>query len=189
MTKFYITIYSKNENSLRNFEKFLQNSLITQKLHLPFYYNKKKRNKKIVTVLKSPHVNKSAQEQFEYSIYSITIGMYSYKIRKCLLLIKRIRNRLFTDIFIKATGTYLLKNKQITTRKKRLDPNNFALKLFKFNSTNQKLNFKNLKEYEKSHKKINKNLLKKTTSYLRILNYYGGLSLSHSKPINKILNV
>jgi len=95
-----VTVVSNNPNSI-------------QKFFLFFFYNKKisfntikkyfqkKRNKKILTILKSPHVNKTAQEQFEYRIYSKQITMYSSQGFQYLVFLKKISVHLFPDIKIK----------------------------------------------------------------------------------------
>jgi ribosomal protein S10 len=95
-----VTVVSNNPNSI-------------QKFFLFFFYNKKisfntikkyfqkKRDKKILTILKSPHVNKTAQEQFEYRIYSRQITMYSSQNFQYLVFLKKVSVHLFPDIKIK----------------------------------------------------------------------------------------
>jgi ribosomal protein S10 len=95
-----VTVVSNNPNSI-------------QKFFLFFFYNKKmsfntikkyfqkKRKKKILTILKSPHVNKTAQEQFEYRIYSKQITMYSSQGFQYLVFLKKVSVHLFPDIKIK----------------------------------------------------------------------------------------
>ena len=170
MTKHHITISSKKKKSLKNFINFLEQSFNLQKFQLLSHCKINKKKIKKFTVLKSPHVNKSAQEQFEYKIYSITINISSYKIKKYLLFIKKIRNQLFTEINIKTTGSYSIKNKQNITNKQNIYINKFTIKLSKLNCINQKIKFK---KHQKTYKKINKNLLKRTTHYLNLLNYCG----------------
>ena len=56
-----LSIYSKNLNSLTNFLKFF-----------------------FLSVLKSPHVNKKSQEQFEYYIYTKQLKIHVFQIAKFL---------------------------------------------------------------------------------------------------------
>ena len=95
-----VKVVSNNPNSI-------------QKLFLFFFYNKKirynkikkyfqkKKKKKILTILKTPHVNKTAQEQFEYRIYSKQITMYSSQGFQYLVFLKKISVNLWPEIKIK----------------------------------------------------------------------------------------
>lgn len=62
--------------------------------------NKKPKIKKF-SVLKSPHVNKTAQEQFEIKNYEKTLEIYCHQNIFVLFLMKRLSNSLFRDIKIK----------------------------------------------------------------------------------------
>ena len=66
-----IDIYSKNYKSLKNFLSVFNDETIIKKLKISILKNKAKKplKKKVITVLKSPHVNKTAQEKFEYRVY------------------------------------------------------------------------------------------------------------------------
>lgn len=59
--------------------------------------------KKFITVLKSPHVNKTAQEQFEYRIYNKYVIIHTFKPAFFLLLIKVIQGFSFPSITLKVT--------------------------------------------------------------------------------------
>ena len=54
-------------------------------------FSKKKKIKKFA-ILKSPHIYKSAQEQFEYRIYSKKILINSFKPSIFLLVLKKIKS-------------------------------------------------------------------------------------------------
>ncbi len=54
-----------------------------------------------MSILKSPHVNKTAQELFEYRTYSKTLMINPFKIFKTLILLKKIKTNLFQDVKIK----------------------------------------------------------------------------------------
>ena len=177
MTKYSITIFSKNKNLLLSFTKFLQRNLKFQKLQMPIEYIQKKQKTKKITVLKSPHVNKSAQEQFESSTYSVTINAYSYNFRTDLIAIKKIKNQLFPSLHVKIKKTFPNKNKQQQIRKQILTPKIFTFKLNTFNMTNQKSKFQDFRNFQQRFNKSNKKLLKKTISYLHIINCYGSLKI------------
>ena len=53
------------------------------------------------TVLKSPHVNKTAQEQFESNSFLLNIQINSFDILKFLIMIKNIQNNFCYDILVK----------------------------------------------------------------------------------------
>ena len=70
-----ITIKSKNKNSLENFlnvfYEFGNNNKL--KLNRAMFLSQRKKHNKIFTILKSPHVNKTAQEQFEFILFTKSI--------------------------------------------------------------------------------------------------------------------
>ena len=57
--------------------------------------------KKIYTVLKSPHVNKTAQEKFKSEIYSKKYKIYSDKPQLLLKFLKIVESSLFEELFLK----------------------------------------------------------------------------------------
>jgi len=63
MNIFKIIITSKNHITIRNFFLFLYKNKINKLNILKSIFQEKKKKK--LTILKSPHVNKTAQEQFE----------------------------------------------------------------------------------------------------------------------------
>lgn len=101
----FINIYisSKNKNSLIRFLKLLQtftdNKYFTMKI-IQIKFNKLK-HKKIFTILKSPHVNKTAQTQFEYILNKKQITIFTDNSLKFLFFLKIILEKLFSDIVIK----------------------------------------------------------------------------------------
>lgn len=116
MKQYYLKISSKNEKSLKNFLIFLLKHLkikfsIVQKPVL------KRNYKKAITLLKSPHVNKTAQEHFESRIFSKKILLNSFYINKNFILLKKKLIRLFQDVSI---------NIEITTNA-RMDNKNCKL--------------------------------------------------------------
>lgn len=173
MTKCVLTLYSKNKKALRLFFKFIHSNFEIQKLQIPISYKKNKNKKQKIAVLKSPHVNKTAQEHFELKTYSLSIVLHSYKIQKYILFLKKIKNRLFPGIKIKIKGYFLQKN---TVNSKPVNPNNFKFQVYQFNTIKQTLSFKKLKAFQKSKSDLKKNfLIKKILYKLNVLNYYGSV--------------
>lgn len=98
-----VKITSKNQNSLKRFIKNFKTLSKNKRLHLRRFLNfyQRKQNNKIFTILKSPHVNKKAQEQFEYNLYSKNLKIKSFQILKVLILLKNFQKTLHTDVDIK----------------------------------------------------------------------------------------
>lgn len=98
-----ITISSKNNNSLKSFLKVFKT--LGQgdglKLNKTLTVFQKKRFKKVFTILKSPHIYKTAQEQFESILFAKTFKVHSFQVLKTLVLLKKIQIISFADIKIK----------------------------------------------------------------------------------------
>lgn len=98
-----IQIFSKNSNSISNFLKFLYKLKTNKTLNLNFTIIQSspfKKSKKF-SVLKSPHVNKKAQEQFEYNVFKKQLKIYVSQFNKFLIIWKTVKLTLFTDINLK----------------------------------------------------------------------------------------
>ena len=148
MSKYTLIVFSKNKNSLTQFlifffTNFKNNSHVFLKL------SRKKKLKEKISVLKSPHVNKTAQEQFKFSHFYINITFYTFDIKKELFILKKIKNRLFPDLKIIIKSFYSEKKSMVS-----------FLKTKPYYS----LKFSRLK---------GKYLFKKTISTLKFLDYYG----------------
>ena len=93
---FLITISSKDQ-------KLLKKILKTFKQFDFFFVNfrivSKHRSKKFLSILKSPHVNKTAQEQYEYRIYSYKCSVQVLNLYQFLVFFKK----LSTDVFVAAS--------------------------------------------------------------------------------------
>lgn len=150
-----LRIFSKNHNSLKNFLKFFI-EFSTSK-HLLFFCKsfKIRKNKKKFSVLKSPHVNKKAQEQFEFCTFSKEILICSPHLLKVLVLIKRIKGELFPEIKMKVKFLLNSKNKKKMTLK--------SLKFENYLSNRNRLEFKTVEKY------------------LSVLDVFGELNLMHLK--------
>lgn len=122
---FYITVYAKEKTTLQNFFKFL--SKINTNTKYNFCRQKQKKNKhKFVTILKSPHINKTAQEQFEYKFFTSQIVLYSTDLFFCFVIIKRIFKKGFPGLKIKLLLSFDKKT-QSKVLPTFLNPNNVLL--------------------------------------------------------------
>ena len=122
---FYITISSKSKETLKLFLTFLSNYN-----NLIIKYFPKQKIKKFVTVLKSPHVNKSAQEQFEFRVYTKKLFVSSEQSFKFLYFLKKVQNNIFPLLSIKVESFLYEKDKQFKYKLKRLNPDKINIKFF-----------------------------------------------------------
>nr|YP_009495537.1 ribosomal protein S10 [Psammoneis japonica]AWQ64267.1 ribosomal protein S10 [Psammoneis japonica] len=157
-----IKILSKNNKSLKNFRifffSFCKKNNIDLKLFLKSFTQ---RQKKInFTLLKSPHVNKIAQEQFEFRLCSKQINIKSFQLLKFLILLKKVQTVLFSDIKIKIKFFYNEKRTK-KTKLKIFNLDNYMAQIF-YN--------KNLKKFQKK---------KKISSYLKLFDIYGEISIKN----------
>lgn len=155
---FYLTIKSKNKNSLNVFLKVFK-KLVNQK-NLNFTNNKK--SIKRLTFLKSPHVNKTAQEHFNFVIFSKFACVKNLQIFKTLMILKKIKNNICCDVVLKIKFFVLKKD---------------SANIFKIGKF-----FQNEKPILKSIKNDNKR--SKFTDKLKIIllnyNFYGKLTSLNS---------
>ena len=99
MENLLLTIYSNNEKSLNNFY-FVLKTLFKNKLICLLKTNELPSTKKITSILKSPHVNKTAQEQFEEKLFTLKITILTKKSYKTLIVLKKFLKKLFNDLKI-----------------------------------------------------------------------------------------
>lgn len=168
--KFYhLTFLSKNKNSLqRNFLFFM----ITSNLNFAVVkkYFQKKTKKQFITILKSPHVNKSAQEQFVSHKFSKQLTIFSSKNFQYTYLLKQIKSNMFSDINLRVKCS-LNKQKDTSTKLQIFNPDNFHLNLNE-NIFNQK---KILSRTITPQKNFQINKVKKIKTFLKTLDIYGEL--------------
>ena len=132
-----LKIFSKNKTSLILFFRIVSKICYAKKLKLNFYVKKLQqiRTTRIFNVLKSPHVNKIAQEQFQYHLLSKKILFHTFQFSKLIIILRKLQTELFPDIQVKTY--FLLKNCNL----KRFTSQIFNLKLYNlkmFKSRNQK---------------------------------------------------
>jgi ribosomal protein S10 len=139
MKTFNLIVTSKNKSSIKNFHKFF-NEITYNYFNIIRKTFKKKPKKKFITILTSPHVNKTAQEQFELKTFSTQIKLETVQPFKFLMLLKKIKINTFPDVNIKLK-LVSYKVKQSLLKKKIFDIDNFKMNTFKnFNNKNIKLN-------------------------------------------------
>lgn len=135
-----ITIKSKNKNSILKFLNFFKIFSKSKKLRLSrtliFFQNQQ--SKKIFTILKSPHVNKTAQEQFEFNLFSQKLKINSFQIIKVLIVLKKLQITFFSDIQLNIKFRINNKNKLLN--------NIFNPNISSF-SLNNKTNFEQIELY------------------------------------------
>ena len=121
---FQLQIVSKDKQVLKKFLHFL---LKLQKISSTWNIISNFNKKDVITVLKSPHVNKTPQEPFEYRIYSKKILITSFKPLIFLLTLKKLKKLSFSGILLKVTK--LSNNSKMVNRiLYLLTPGNIVLK-------------------------------------------------------------
>ena len=97
MEKFNLNIKSKNNRTLRKFLEliFRRNELYLIKKHISLKFKQK-----LMALLKSPHVNKVAQEQFEFKLLKKQLSIIVSSQAVFFVLLKRFLCNLFSDIKI-----------------------------------------------------------------------------------------
>ena len=124
----HFKVSSKDNYALEKFLKFLQKLEISPTV---LKYFSKQNQRKFVTILKSPHVNKTAQEQFEFRYYSKEFMVSSPKPFTFFLIIKKIKNLSFPSVKLEVKGLFN-SDKQNDNFLKLADPDNVVLKTEKF---------------------------------------------------------
>lgn len=107
-----LIIKSKNINSILNFIKLFKKFYRTYKLTNSFLILNKTSKRKMFSILRSPHVNKISQEQFEIRIYKRELIIQTRNYLKFLIMFKKLNKSLFSDLnitislFIKKNNYY-----------------------------------------------------------------------------------
>jgi ribosomal protein S10 len=143
-----IKIESKNQNSIKNFLRFFKETNHYNFITVQKNFSKKEK-KTFLSILKSPHVNKSAQEQFEVRTNSSQIKIQTAQPFNFLILFKKIKVNLFPDINIKLKLLFH-KKAQLFMKQKCFNIDNFQFKHFSKNK-NKKNKSKNLKFYSNNN--------------------------------------
>lgn len=133
---FHLKVSCKDKRILKKFINLLTK---LKSLPISIKYFPKHEKRKFVTVLKSPHVNKTAQEQFEYRYFSKDFLVFSFKPLTFFLLLKKLKNLSFSGIKIEIRGL-LEKKKTGKPVLKLITPDNIVLREVCFKNNNLKKN-------------------------------------------------
>lgn len=176
MQRYYLKIVSKNEKSLDHFSHFFHRHLKTKFniIQRPILTRNKR---KIITLLKSPHVNKTAQEHFEIRIFSKHFCVELFYSQKTLIILKKILDKLFQDISIRLEFITDLSSQQ-KNNKLIFHPNNYKLFFSNLSKTNMKRStYKTTTKQFYSKKKNLFNL----TKFLSTISIFGEILVLTSK--------
>lgn len=168
MRQYCLKITSKNQKSLKKILVFFVKYLKTR-FHIIKKLTTVSNKKKVITLLKSPHINKTAQEHFEFRTFSKQLTVSSFYLERSLIFLKKTLTKLFPDVAIKLEFTANNK-KSNTAQYKLFYPKNF--KLFK-----NELTYKNIKRKKQKLKikdeESQKTLLNKFSSFLNLISLFG----------------
>lgn len=165
---FNLKISCKDERIIKKFLRFL---IKIEFLPIHFKSFSKPEKRKFVTVLKSPHVNKTAQEQFEYRIYTKQLFIRSFKPLTFFLFLKKVKNQSFPGLSFEVKGV-LGKNDLPKYALKIVSPDNLILKS-SINLSKKKKCEKNSEEFFKTYS--SKFLFHK--KYLQLFDLHGEIYL------------
>ena len=160
---FYFKVSAKESQALKNFFRFIS-KLKTSPMIFKHFSGQQKR--KFITILKSPHVNKTAQEQFEFRFYSKRFRVDSFKPLTFFLILKKIKNLSFPGIKVEIKGLFNVKEKNKNLLRS-ISPDSVF-----FTSKN---NFKVKRQQQNLY------FQKK---YIQLFDYYGENYLKHSFYLN-----
>ena len=130
-----LIIKSKNINSIINFIKFIKKFYKIYKLTDSFFMLNKSSKRKMFSILRSPHVNKISQEQFEIKIYKRELIIQTKNYLKFLIMFKKLNKSLFSDLNI-TISLFIKKNNYYDTITNKfylnyIDSNYLYIKSFK----------------------------------------------------------
>ena len=168
---FYLKVSCKDKKILEKFTR-----VFTKIKSLPIFIKPfpKHEKRKFVTILKSPHVNKTAQEQFEYRFFSKHFLVFSIKPQIFFLLLKKLKNLSFSGIKLEVKGVF---EKNITNKYilKLVNPDNIVLqksylaqKGFKKDKTTNKTSKVSISDSDLSKK------------YIQLFDSYGEIYLKNT---------
>jgi len=157
MSKYVLQLKSKDKNSINNFLKFIVNNYYQHTLIYITLLKQKKITEKI-SVLKSPHVNKTAQEHYNFSNFCVNFLFCHIETKKELFVLKKISNQLFPTLKLAIKKIYSKKQNFLCRRKKIF----YCLQVFKLKQKNMLL--------------LKYKFIKKAISYLKFLDYKGQIS-------------
>ena len=168
---FYLKVSCKDKQVLKKFTSFFRKIESLSVFIKPFPKHEKR---KFITILKSPHVNKTAQEQFEYRFFSKHFLVFSFRPSVFFLLLKKLKNFSFSGIKLEVKGI-LGKNETLKYTLKCINPDNIVLQ----NKILNQKTFRKNKKFLGSSKLLldDYNLSKK---YIQSFDSYGEVYLGNT---------
>jgi ribosomal protein S10 len=133
----------------------------------------KNKKRKFVTVLKSPHVNKTAQEQFEFRLYSKHLLIHSFKPLTFLLFLKKLNSLSFTGLNLEVKS-FIANPRMYKHTLKVVNPDNIIL------NNSKTLNLRK-KHFNKNSKQVAKNCNSNFSlcrNYIQLFDLYGEICLT-----------
>lgn len=119
MTNYRIKIYSKKKSSLTHFLRLIKQF---QNQQIISNFTRKKKKRKKITILKSPHVNKKAQEQYQFVRYQNEFSYLTWNKKKSTIFIKKIKDNVFPDVKINIEQFQSINKKKIRVKENLLRP-------------------------------------------------------------------
>jgi ribosomal protein S10 len=169
---FHIKVSSKDKKVLENFGQFLSKLEMTSNFLKSF---SKQNTRKFVTILKSPHVNKTAQEQFEFRFYTKEFVISSFKPLTFFLILKKVNNLSFSGMNLKVKSLFKRNEKKKVIA---VNPDNTNLNTVKSHGLVQKKNLKQKMFNNKSFKTFDASFLA-SKRYIQLFDCYGEMSLKN----------
>lgn len=120
MSFYKLTILSRKKDEVKDFMEFFLHIQKQKNLNFISKQLGSKKKKKIFSILKSPHVNKKAQEQFELKFHKKQITFEFIDNHKSVMIAKRLKNLLFPSLSIKIAAL-LNKNLEKNRRARNLN--------------------------------------------------------------------
>jgi ribosomal protein S10 len=170
---FHIKVSSKDKKVLENFGQFLSKLEMTSNFLKSF---SKQNTRKFVTILKSPHVNKTAQEQFEFRFYTKEFVVSSFKPLTFFLILKKINNLSFSGMNLKVKSLFKRNEKK---KVRAVNPDNTNLNTVKSHGLVQKKNLKQKMFNNKNFKTFDANF-SVSKRYIQLFDCYGEMSLKNN---------
>ena len=167
MTKYRIIIDSKKKSS-NHFLKFVKKS---QNFKEPLHFTRRKKRRKRISVLKSPHINKKAQEQFQFITFNTQFTYLITDTKKEILFLKKIKDNIFPGTKIKIENIQTTHRENSRTKFTNNSPLPF-LTSYRVR-TNKKVQQKKKTFFKRTNPIQRKQLLKKTITNLKNLDLYG----------------
>jgi ribosomal protein S10 len=169
---FHIKVSSKDKKVLENFGQFLSKLEMTSNFLKSF---SKQNTRKFVTILKSPHVNKTAQEQFEFRFYTKEFVVSSFKPLTFFLILKKINNLSFSGMNLKVKSLFKRNEKKKVTA---VNPDNTNLNTVKSHGLIKKKNLKQKMFNNKNFKTFDASF-SVSKRYIQLFDCYGEMSLKN----------